>query len=339
MTLIRALRAVIATCVVGAAFVVVPSSPAHAQEGEPIIVKAEEGLDFKREYGILAPPGDAAGEFHDPEGCAKAPFCMTIPMEILLPEGYDPDYDEFTMPLTVDWEDARVQGRAGVNGQGNDLAVYIWYGEKFDGDGDGDKEWVEYRHKDGADRPEAINMFQPDDGKYFLVVSNFSGVNMGFTVTLGYNYRGVPRDDGSVAPVGVRPRPGSGSGASTGSPAADDTTPARTLPTFTPSSPSFDPAPVLTPDLLPAVPGGEREDGFASAFPGGLKPLAEDLAGSGGVDLTAAGRRQLGPPSPVSGGVIAFWLGLVPILLVAAAGAVVIRRRPTALTLPIPVAA
>lgn len=295
---------------------------ASALEGEKLSIKAENGPPVKQSYGRMV-VNDASSEFSgDPETCKSLPWCTVIPMEVILPAGYDPEIQEFTVKVTLEWDDAPVADGAA---QGNDLDLYVFDvsgTEDYDEDGEKD-EVFEVARSAGSSMPEVAPVFQPDNGAYEIVVYNWVGINNGFSVTLEFlDARVEEVDDFAEEPAGPKLSAGS----------EED----------------------FVPEDEPVVDEGDEEIALPEPTDAG-EPASDPLAGEefglfgddefnfdddaapevdAGVLNALGGRRAaLGPPKPVSGAVLVAWMGFGPIAIAAGAFFFLWRRRPAALSM------
>lgn len=322
-----------------------PASPAAALEGEPIVLRAEEGESFSGDYGPMPVP-DTGGALTHPGDCAISPGCTEIPLTVELPPGFDKENDEFFFNFTAEWE-----GNADLVAAGSqDLDIYFW--TLRPNPETGEPEYVEVGRAATADQPERARLFNFIEGEYVITVANFLGVNTGFRLNFDYVNVSLPDDfdpfDGagggsssSGGSGGSSATVGDGSGADGGESSA--LSPSVVAPSrgggldLDPTAPS----PTSPASLagagdafgfgLAATPGDSGLGDFGS-----FNEFQKDLnaeASPSSIDLLAASRRKLGPPADVGAPVLVFWLLLVPLVLGAFALAFVYRRRPAALTL------
>lgn len=321
----------------------VGTPPAAAMEEDPILITAPsggQGQTYTVEYpaGTLA-VNDASGEFHTPEDCEMLPSCAYIPMLVDYPEGYDRESEEYFITVTVDWEagdvsvplPGRPAGQDEVHAQGNDLDNYFYVAEQ---DAKGAKVFRKVAQAATANNPEKARWLGGDD-EYALVIVNWIGVNRGFTLTITTTPAtfGDPFED---LGTGFRPADGSSSGSLTSGPAdvtdfdSFEPGPAASAPRTSGAGP--EPVFATNPVGLPVI-GADGLDTFG-AFGGSTDEFEASLDGEAPQLFQPA--RELGAPEDVPGGLIAFWLGVVPLVLAAAAGAWFWRRRPAALSFVAP---
>ena len=339
---IRRLLLATTLAALGLGVTVVPVSPAAAFEGERIVLRAEEGMTFTGDYGAM-PVADAGGVASHPGDCALAPSCTEIPMTVEVPADFDPDTDEFFFNFTAAWE-----GNADLLLVGaQDLDIYFW--TLRPNPETGEEEYVEVGRAATASQPERTRLFNLIENEYVITVQNFLGVNTGFRLTFDYVDVSLPDDfdpyDGANP---ANNNNNSQSDSSSGSAGGGDASTSDSSPSFGPSSPSGSldlnpsaPAPSSPSTLagtgdsfgfgLSATPGdsGLGDFGSFNQFQKDLNAEAEPSS----IDLLAASRRQLGPPSDVGAQILLFWFLLVPLVLGGFAIAMVMRRRPAALTL------
>lgn len=322
------------------AFLALGFAPARGLEGAKLTIRAESGGKASGTFSPM-PVADPSSSFvDDPVRCASLPFCTAVPLDVILPEGFDPDINEFFLTVKLSWDDAPIADGAA---QGNDLDMYIYAIGK---DEAGDPTYELAGEAASSSQPEVAKLFQPMNVRYVIVAYNFNGVNQGFKIDIDFvDATIVDPDAASVGPVPGSTDPASTGGTTSPSPfAADGSSSDAGRPAFSPSfvpsspgSPSFLPAvdPTLTPVGDLPLPGTDEVFGDFGQLQDFQKDLAKEAPKSG-IDLLAASRRQLGPPKEVGAPVLVFWLVGVPLALAAVAFTVLVRRRPTALTLPVP---
>jgi len=267
------------------------------------------------------------GEINTPDECALVPSCTMVPLEItpLLDRGEDEDW---LVGLEIAWEAETIQtpNNAAGSQKSSDLDVYLYHwgplfdsdGEpKMDADGNQAEGYIETGRSVTGDMPEVFKLFRPSEVDYYLVVMNFFGVNDGFDLHFSF----TDASFGGVGEFGSDP-------ARLTPPPPDD----RLSFGDAPAQPFVAPAtqPVSAPPTVAAA--FEDDDfGFAASVPEDL--LAAD---DGPIRGSLLAERTLGPPADVGTGTILLWLVLLPVVLAAAAVALVVRRRPSALSLRFP---
>jgi hypothetical protein len=337
----RIRRLLLATLVVALGLAAVPASPASAFEGERIVLRAEEGNSFTHDYGAMPVP-DTAGARTEPGDCALSASCTEIPMTVELPASFDPDNDEFFFSFKAEWEGNVDLAAAGSQ----DLDIYFYTLRKNE---EGEDEYVEVGSAATADEPERTRLFNLTEGEYVITVINFLGVNTGFR--LSFDYVDVSLPDGFDPYDGAKAGGFAGGGrsdndASDSSDAGGSSGSADSSSSFASSSAELSLQPVAPSPSSPSTlagPGDSFDFGLA-ATPGdaglgdfgSFNQFQKDLnaeAQPSSIDLLAASRRKLGPAADVGAPVLVFWLLLAPLVLGGFALAMVIRRRPAALTL------
>jgi hypothetical protein len=322
------------------------ATPAAALPQDPILITPPTGPDgdtYTVEYPIGTVIGnEPSGELHTPADCETIPTCALIPVLVSYPEGYDREVEEYFITVTISWNagditvpiPGRPAGQEEVHAQGNDLDNYFFVKELNE---DGEEDYREVARAATAANPERARWLGGAD-EYALVISNYTGPNAGFTVSIKTTpalFDPVFEDLGG----GFRPSaPSSSASSSVGATLPDDfsgdLTPGPAV--SQPRSPSFarpEPAFSTTPTGLPAFAGDATLDTFG-AFGGSSAEFESALDGEAPQLFQPA--RQVGPPEPVEGSLILFWLGLVPLVLAAAAGVWFWRRRPAALSFATP---
>ena len=285
---------------------VLAATPALGLEEDKVVFHAREGETFSQEYGPI-PGQDTIGLFHSPGDCATAASCVEIPWEVVVPDDFDPLYDEFNLHVTLSWDD---QDPTGIQ-QANDLDMYIY-------DVSDEENTQQVQSAATAAQPENAKVFTPSRGAYAILVSNFAGINTGFKIEMSYEGFAIedpffPREE--PPPPAVSSDEGTTSTPTTAPPARIEASIAEATPV--PVGPSV---------AAPALADG---DGFGSF--GTFTDVEEELAAPAEVDLLrrAAERR---PAPPVPAAILVLWLALVPFALLGGALAFLIRRRPAALS-------
>ena len=321
------------------------SAPAGALDADPIIITpplGDQSQTFTMEYPIGTIAGnEPSGELHTPDDCVDLPTCARIPVRVEYPEGYDREVNEYFITATISWDagdidvalPGRPAGQEEVHAQGNDLDNYFYVTEV---DEEGETVYRMLAQAATSANPERARWLGGAD-EYIFIISNYTGVNRGFTVTVKTSpaFFGTPVED---LGTGFR------------APSSEDVTPTE-LPeevgdfeTFergpaasaasTRSSANDLPEPVFATNAsgLPVI-GADGIDTFG-AFGGSTEEFETALDGDAPQLFQPA--RVVGPPKKVAGSLIAFWLGLVPLLLAAFAAAWFWRRRPAALSFAAP---
>ena len=304
---------------------VVSAPPALALEEEPMVYEAKPGSTLKRDASIpMGAANDAVGLFHTPGDCAASPSCTEIPLKIVLPADFDPDSQDFVVLVTLTWD---LAGSPDENAL-NDLDMYIYDMNKINEETGEEEPGIAAQSATGS-MPEVAKMFSPSDkNDYRILVSNFAGPNSGFTVELSYkDFSFDPPDEGE--PVG-----GAGTGSSGGGgddPVVDDE-PAASDGDTTADFGDLDlAAPPIggaeTPALNLPETDDDFSDGFSSPTGGAAVGRTPSLFGDdeGPVDA-----------GPVAGTVLAAWLGVAPLALLAGVIAFILKRRPPALSMAFP---
>lgn len=303
---------------------VVFASPAGALEGEPIVYDARPGSVFKRDYPVPIPNNDPVGLFHEPGDCATATSCMEIPLKIQLPPGFDYETGDFVVNVTLSWNLAGSPDENAVN----DLDMYIYDMNKVNEETGEEEPGIAGQSATGS-MPEVAKLFSPlDTHDYRILVSNFAGPNSGFTLELTYkDFSFEPPDDDD--PVGVGPTAGSDDDVS----AEDEPTPADDA-TSEEIDGSDVAAPPITSGEAPALELPEGDDDFSDGF-----SLPTGGAAAGRAPSLFADEDAPTKAGPVAGGVLAAWLGVAPLALLAAVIAFILKRRPPALSMAFPTGA
>jgi hypothetical protein len=316
---------------VGAAVSIVPLvavTPASATEQPAITIGPNEIIEVDYDALVVSNP---AGEADDPETCRTAPYCYAIPLHLERPAELDSDA-EFTLRFRMSWEVEVEDVEAPALGEvtSNDMDLNIWKYPYTPNDERGEP--TEAMNVGGATgaQPEKTSMNTPPDDTYWLVITNFYGVNRGVKLTVSWEPEEFPAPFEDLGD-GARPKDLS----------AEE---APITPSFTaaPDAGFSDLAPINPASIDPSV--GPDAGAFGTPT---LSPIAVDpndfIDAAGDRDLesdlleearqlTARPAAAFSPPEPVGGAIVAFWLVAVPIALVLAAAIYLIRRRPVALS-------
>lgn len=301
-----------------------PIRGVDALENETVKYDPTPGAPYTYHADVVMAPTDG-GTIVDPDTCAAVTWCTMVPLEITaLDRGENQDW---VVQLDVAWNDDRVEtpGNVGGSQQSNDLDVYLYYvGPLTNEDGTPQKNedgtqaegYIESGRSAGGKSPEIIKLFRPTEGKYFLVVINFVGVNQGFDINFTFT-------DTSFGGVG--------SFVNTTPPAAAPSTANDDRLSFggEPSKPFTAPPPAS----VSAPPAFQDSDfGFAASVPDDLLQ-----ADDGPIRGSLFAEEVKAPPADVGSGTLLLWLVLLPIVLVGGAAAFFVKRRPSALTIRFPV--
>lgn len=289
---------VLAALVVGAILEVgLGHGSAAAATKEPMAVRGIGTVE--RDHPPI--PGSGAVLLASPPNCsdsgAARGVCDVIPIQIL-DRPSSPESD-FWIEIRVSWVDS--------TGAGN-LDANVWDDGQtmVAGGGSG---YTRIDRAATANNPEVVHIYEPRFDRYNLTVHNYAGPNVGYRVTIIARLVPFERPAEALAVVG--------------------------WPGPTSAGPAVEPPVMASGGKPPPVGAPAAAQGKPDVSPADPDPdLATDLVGfelalgsRGNQGPAAARLGGLGPPRPVPGWVAAFWLGVVPGLLVGAA-VVVVRRRP-----------
>jgi hypothetical protein len=319
---IRRLAGFATTAAMLALLALSPAMPVSALDRAADTIRVTENQTVEKEFGPLAsmnplpglpsaPPPVPVPKWNTPETCRQVTYCDVIPLEVVLPPTLKPA-DEFFVSVTLSWETSQVPATDYSKAQDvNDLDLIVW-NDPVAEDGQPAKAGAT------ATQPESLRLFSPRKGKYSIVVFNYLGPNTGYKLKVEYKPERIE------PPFELLPQ--------------EFTAPA-TFPT--PFEPPFE-APE-TPPTLPIDTSGTEEPAPVVApptpvetAPPALTPVAidpdpdftnfaddafdEQLAAPVTDVLTEKQVKAVGPPRPASTSSLVFWLAVVPMLLVAAAG-------------------
>jgi hypothetical protein len=301
---------------------------APASATETGVIEISEGQTIEQSFPAL-PPGATpnTGDQNDlatPDVCQQFPSCGLVRLKVVLPADYNSSND-FAIQVRLEWETSQLPND---QGEANDLDLYLW--DEPAGD-------APIARSIGSRVPEIVGMSQATKGSYNIVVRNQQGLNSGYKLTVRWisgrfekpvesqdpTFGGFTADEDQAPPA--ESSFDSSSGSSEMAAAIRDN----------PAPPQFfEPAPDLpavTPSfaLDPVVPDADFDRIGGGAGVGGLIDAQEQKASIASI-LKADKVRKAGKPP--SGIVLAFWLAVVPILLLIAIGTALFRRRPLALS-------
>lgn len=320
----RISSALAAVAVLAGAVIVLAAPPAAAFKMETFNIK--EGKQAVTHRGIPGnyPGGTAA--IPTPSGCGNdtntAAFqgsCDLIPLKIVVPEGLGPT-DDFFLKLVVTWEPSEEVEDVGAV---NDLDVYFWDNQQIaKRTNKNSTAYTRLATAATAHQPEKINLFSPNLGDYNLTIINWAGPNLSYTITAELAVEGFDAPFEDLGPsFGGRTRP-SKSDASSDSFIAPVDLSGDDSPSSGGRGGAFSDlggvtaAPTL--DEVPVLPDSD----FSSVGRG-----AGDSALAAPPDPLGSGRsRTASVAGPVSAVVLVFWLVVVPLVLLAGAVVLMMRR-------------
>ena len=326
---VRAAAGVVAvTMALAAGFVVVPAEPAEALMVEPLVIR--EGPPSSKTYpGIRGSYAGTAAATWTPSGCGNATntapaqaTCDRVPLDVVPPD-VDPADDWFLI-IEVTWRPSESAENDAQDAQLCDLDIFLYDDNQVARRSNPESgTFTRMGSSETAGQPETIKTYAPDLGRYNLVVQNFAGVNIDYTVK-GWFVIGkfdppfealgpVARESGGAdEEAASRPVDLSGDDVRPAAPRGDD------------GAASFVPITQGVLEEVAVLPEGDFESfGEGSSFENRLR--APSPTGIGGA-LAA-----IGPPADVSPAIVIFWLVFVPLALAGAGFFVLLRRRPALL--------
>jgi hypothetical protein len=302
------------TAVLLALLSLTPALPVSALDQAANTIRVTENQTVEKDFPPLASaeplPGlpSPAPRLNTPDRCRQATYCDTIPLEVVLPPTLKPS-DEFFVSVALEWKTQALPATAYTKPQQlNDLDLYVWEDPQTD---------MPIQQSSTDAQPEQLRLFRPAKSKYSIVVFNYLGANTGYKLRVTYKPEKIVPPFESLAPdfnpVATPPVP-------TVAPVEEsqpptvlpiDTSGQAETPTTAPAPPpEAKPAP-LTPVIVNPDPDFTN---FADdAFDQQLAAPTTDV-------LTEKQVKAVGPPKPASTSSLVFWLAIVPLLLVAAAG-------------------
>ena len=315
-----------ATAIVACCFLVAGLSAPAGARAQPVLVIREGAATVATFDGIpgnnpssqeVDPwPSDCVNPQDEPGAGTFFAACDVIPLQIVPPA--ISEADDYFVVIDIAWEPAEQVDDVGAI---NDLDIYLYDNlQVAQRDDPESTTYTQFGKAASATQPEGLKVFRPDLGEYNLVVNNFSGPNVSYTVTarIETSLFGSPFEVLGPAFSGATKPP-------------DDTADAT--------------APV---DL-----SGDTPDN-AGPFIGAISVAAPALAeiavlpdrdfldfdtGSSFNDQLSAPMRQASPISalrppagPVASIVLVFWLVLLPLALGALVFFFVVRRSKVQIT-------
>ena len=274
-------------------------------------------MDTERTFTYPALIGDnlattVDGSFQTPASCASYTWCDVIPITIPDPPGLS-ETDEYFVRVTVRWDTVMIPANDLYPKRAtNDVDVYL-YNDPVDPEAGRNEDGIVYASAT-SNQPESFTMFRPK-GDFWLVVSNFSGVNTGYRVEVVSSYAPLPTVFESLPPTFVPPAPVADSkpGVITDVPDA----PAPAAPRIeVPDVPSLDLENAPVPDQRFAV-------GFDDVGDVVDEGLAAPVVGAVATPFTEA--------DPPSNAVLALWFLAFPLVLTATGSGVLMRRQHAAI--------
>jgi len=323
----RLLTAVLLATLV-ATFAPVTPSRADTVEG----MNPQPNQTVEKEYPMIVgqdpqeATSTAIGDSHSaptPDNCATLPSCNVIPITFQVPKTFDPrDTYVATISLFFERDFAYDTHTAGVTAASADYDMYLW-AEAFN-----EKECTEAKDPKPdycttdlalsatANVPEIIKIDASSRQKFLLLVSN-SGSAVPYKVHIESTYFSY---SAPVESLGGSFTPPTGSSSSSSPFSLQSLTPGGT------ATSSSTPTNVDT-SLAALSPTGDSSG------------LDADVTGINGTSLSSIinsgpllkAAKTTKPGAPPSGSSLVFWMLLVPLVLVGAASAVFVRRRPRAL--------
>lgn len=295
-----------------------PAMPVSALDQAANTIRVTENQTVEKDFGPLPSmnplPGlpNPAPKLYTPESCRQATFCDVIPLEVVLPPTLKKS-DEFFVHVQLEWQTSQIPGVDPYSKPQdvNDLDLYVW-------DDPLPETGMPTQASATAAQPEKLRLFRPTKGKYSIVVFNYLGPNTGYKLKVEYKPEAIVPPFESLAPEFTPPvvtpvfeppveLPEEAPAPLPIDTSGQDDTPPATIP----------PAPVETapPVLAPVTidPDPDFTNFADDAFDEQLAAPTTDI-------LKEKQVKAVGPPKPASTSSLVFWLAIVPMLLVAAAG-------------------
>lgn len=241
--------------------------------------------------------------------------CDVVPLKILVPNVSDAD--DFIVEIDVTWEPAdQVQDVGAVN----DLDIYLYDNQQVAKRDDPESTtYTQFGRSTNATPPEVIRIYRPELGDYNLVVNNFSGPNVSYTVKARVEIGTFESPFEALGPNSQVSAPVDSSGEETGpiDYSAD-------VPTSTGLSAPPAPLPVPVLGEIAVLPDQDfSEFDSSSSFDDQLRPSVQALP---------AGAVSLAPPKPVPAAVLVFWFLVAPLAVFGPLAFVITRRTRSSLS-------
>jgi len=234
--------------------------------------------------------------------------CDVVPLKVIVPNVSDAD--DFVLEIELTWEPKdEVEGVGGVN----DLDMYLYDNQQVaKRDNPQSTTYTQFGRSTNFAPPEAIRIYRPELVDYNLVINNFSGPNVSYTLKARFVIGTFEAPFEALAPNVSAPVDDS-SGEQPGpiDYSADE-----------PTSVGFSapPAPVAPPVLgeVAVLPDQDfSEFDSTSTFDAQLREPVQALP---------AGSISLRPPTPVPAPVLLFWFLLVPLAVLGPTAFFLTRR-------------
>lgn len=299
----KALISLLAACAAVVGLVPVLGVPAGAVEHPRLVIEGTKATT--KSYGPIPGsfPGSPDVQVY-PDDCAGATpgiqvFCDNIPLRIVPPAGLG-EVDNYFLTVTVSWDDPE-----GLD----DVDIYLFDNRQIETEaGDPSPYYKQLNRSATSANPEVIKQLGGSLLDLNLVVLNWAGPNLGYTVTASITVVKFDPPFESLAPNFSPSSPG-GSDSSFATPFDYSATPPPGSSSFSPAAPLFPEIPI-TPD---------------TSFDFGASDFEQSIAAP--PQIQTGLRLQRRPPQPVPGLVTAFWFGLVPVALLAGGWFLLMRRR------------
>ena len=293
-----------------------PALPVSALDQAANTIRVTENQTVEKDFGPIAAaeplPGvpAPAPKLNTPDACKQATYCDLIPLEVVLPPTLRPS-DEFFVTVGLEWTTQSLPGTADTPSPRTSTTSISTCGTT-------PRPTSRSSRRPPPPSPEQLRLFRPTKGKYSIVVFNYVGPNTGYKLKVSYKPEKIVPPFESLAPdfnpVATPPAPPRRSTCRSRRRDVADRQLRRG---------GHRPRPRRRPRRAggrpgPADPGGRR-----------LRPRLHELRrrrlrpATGRPDHRRPDReagQAVGPPKPASTSSLVFWLAIVPLLLVAAAG-------------------
>jgi hypothetical protein len=315
----RATRAVVAAALAAGAAVVLSTAGAPvagALTRDPLVISAD-GEASATYPGIPGNNPSSQAADPTPHDCGDVQnasqftvACDVVPLKILVPNVSEAD--DFVVEIELTWEPAdEIDGVGGVN----DLDMYLYDNQQIAKRDDPESStYTQFGRSTSFEPPERISIYRPELGDYNLVVNNFSGPNVSYTVKARIKIGTFEAPFEALGPGGPVSEPvedGSGEVAPMDYSADEPTSNSFSSP------PAMTAAPVLGEvAVLPDQDFSEFDAG--SSFDDQLRQAEQQALPAGLVTLR--------PPKPVPAAVLLFWFVLAPAAVLGPVALLIARR-------------
>lgn len=280
------------------------AGPAGALAREGMTVS--EGETVEKAYPGIAgndPITVTAGIHPTPADCEASPSCDYYPLEVIVPDGFDPEFDEFFLVIEVSWDPTDT-----------DTDVFF-YDDGQLAEAEGETGYTELSSSASSANPEVIKTRNATLGRYNIVAVNFAGASTEIRIKVTYNDQDFTTPTEKLAPK----------------PTTTTTTTKATTTTSTSTTSTSAPPTTTTTSTLAIADVVADDDFDRDAFEKYRRAADEGdiIIGDDQLQQAAALFGEDPGDGSTSGLALLVWLAVFPVALLGAAVAVLLRRRAT----------